>query len=162
MERKQMAAASRCTPRAHWVTPEVAFLPLVFVNVCFIGRPCTEPMDWLLVDTGPFNLAEPIIRAAEELFGRNNPPKAILLTQGHFDHVGSVVELANRWDVPVFAHPLELPRLDRAAIIHPGPPGEQWLLAQLSLVSRHTIDLGDRQPLPPDGKSPLPDWRWLQ
>ena len=165
MERKQMAAASRCTPRALWVTPEVAFLPLVFVNVCFIGRPCTEPMDWLLVDTGPFNLAEPIIRAAEELFGRNNPPKAILLTQGHFDHVGSVVELANRWDVPVFAHPLELPYLTGASDYPPPDPQvSNGLLAQLSpLFPRHTIDLDDRvKPLPPDGSLPwLPDWRWL-
>jgi glyoxylase-like metal-dependent hydrolase (beta-lactamase superfamily II) len=34
-----------------------------------------------------------------------------VLTHGHFDHVGSVIELADYWNVPVYAHKLELPYL---------------------------------------------------
>ena len=37
--------------------------------------------------------------------GRN----AIILTHGHFDHAGSALALAREWDVPIYAHLLELP-----------------------------------------------------
>jgi hypothetical protein len=39
-------------------------------------------------------------------------PAAIVMTHGHFDHVGALASLAERWDVPIYAHPLELPYLD--------------------------------------------------
>ena len=47
----------------------------------------------------------------KERFGENNKPKAIVLTHGHFDHVGAVVDLVRKWDVPVYAHEAELPYL---------------------------------------------------
>ncbi len=36
-------------------------------------------------------------------------PAAIVLTHGHFDHVGAMRALAERWDAPIVAHPQELP-----------------------------------------------------
>ena len=59
-----------------------------------------------------------ILKAAEERFGPGARPNAIVLTHGHFDHVGSLKTLAEQWDVPIYAHPLEhpyRPRQRRAA-----------------------------------------------
>ena len=36
-------------------------------------------------------------------YGERSRPAAIVLTHGHFDHVGAVEELAREWDVPVYA-----------------------------------------------------------
>ncbi len=70
-----------------------------------------------LVDTGLRGSAGRIRRAAERLF--NPPPLAILLTHGHFDHVGGLPQLARDWGVPVYAHPLEMPYLTG---VSPYPP----------------------------------------
>lgn len=165
MKTRTIANQFEHTGKARWLTHEVAFLRLVFVNACFIGRLGTEPTDWLLVDAGLPNFADTITQTAVELFGRNNPPKAIILTQGHFDHAGSVVELSNRWDVPVFAHQLEMPYLTGAQDYPPPDPNvSNGLMAQISpIYPRHSINLGGRiKPLPPDGSVPwLPGWRWL-
>ena len=55
--------------------------------------------------------ANSIIAAAEKRFGPDSKPKAIILTHGHFDHVGAIIELVEHYDVPVFAHELEMPFL---------------------------------------------------
>ena len=38
-------------------------------------------------------------------------PMAIVMTHGHFDHRGSIEQLAEEWRVPVYAHQLEVPYL---------------------------------------------------
>ena len=53
-----------------------------------------------LVDPG--GAAETVIQACNEL---GFTPEAILLTHGHFDHVGAVAELVEHWpDLPVYCH----------------------------------------------------------
>src|SRR5690349_3509913 len=89
------------------VTEDVAGLQTVMVNVYFIENALTG--EWVLVDAGIPMSAGRIMRAAERRFGPNRPPVAIVLTHGHFDHVGSLRELADEWDVPVYAHRLEMP-----------------------------------------------------
>ena len=75
-------------------------LTIVFVNAYFIDTPDS----WVLVDTGlPLN-GWRIKSYAETLYGENTKPSAIILTHGHFDHAGSVKELADEWNVPVYAH----------------------------------------------------------
>src|SRR5699024_8639742 len=77
------------------------------VNSIFIGTPGKS--EFVLIDTGMPNRAESFIRTAKELFGEEAKPRAILLTHGHFDHVGSIIELVEKWQVPVYAHKKELP-----------------------------------------------------
>lgn len=89
------------------VAPQVYCVPILIVNVCFIG----DSGKWVLVDTGLSNSGPFIIEAAGHHFGTQRKPEAIILTHGHFDHVGSIMELIKKWDVPVYAHAQELPYL---------------------------------------------------
>ena len=77
------------------------------VIIVFIGKPGRGK--WVLIDAGMPKSGSEIIEAAEERYGKGSRPEAILLTHGHFDHVGGIVELINKWHVPVYAHPLEFP-----------------------------------------------------
>ena len=84
---------------------------LLFVNVYMIANRRSAGKGWVLVDTGTPGSAKKIIAMAEALFGPGTRPSAIVLTHGHIDHAGSLKELLRYWDVPVYAHQLELPYL---------------------------------------------------
>ena len=56
-----------------------------------------------------------IIESIDKRYGKGSKPKAIILTHGHFDHVGALEALLDKWDVPVYAHELGHPP------IQPGP-----------------------------------------
>ncbi len=144
-------------------TRDVAYRRLAFVNVGYVGRP-GEP-DWVLVDAGIPGTAGLIAGAASERFGADVPPRAIVLTHGHFDHVGVLETLAERWNVPVYAHPLERPYLDGSASYPKADPGVGGgLMALLSpLYPRKPVDVSRwLRDLPADGSIPeLPGWRWI-
>lgn len=78
------------------VLPDLINLRTMIVNLQMVGSPGSG--DWVLVDTGIGNFEGSIAEAAEKRFGR--PPVSIVLTHGHFDHVGNVKELADRWGCP--------------------------------------------------------------
>jgi len=143
------------------VADNVVFLRTLMVNV-FIVR---DGGSWFLVDTGLQGYAESIARTAREFVGSDAPPAAILLTHGHFDHVGSLEALLDRWNVPVFAHPLERPYLTGRSPYPPPDPlvggGAMSLLSRL--YPRGPIDVSDRlQFLQEDGYIPFaPSWRWI-
>jgi glyoxylase-like metal-dependent hydrolase (beta-lactamase superfamily II) len=145
------------------VRPDLFQLTVQIVNVAFIGNP--EREDWVLVDAGMPNSADQIIEAAEERFGINNPPKAIILTHGHFDHVGSIIECIEHWNVDVFAHNMELPFLTgKTSYIPPDPTVDSGLVAKMSpWFPNEPIQIGRRvHALPADGTVPfLPEWKWL-
>lgn len=149
----------------HEISRDIAYRRLGIVNVVFIGVPGAGDRRWVLVDAGLPGTKSLIREAAEQRFGAGARPSAILLTHGHFDHVGALLDLAEDWDVPVYAHPLEAPYLDGRAAYPPGDPGVGGgLMAALArFYPRGPIDLGTRlQLLPGDGSIPgLPDWRWL-
>jgi glyoxylase-like metal-dependent hydrolase (beta-lactamase superfamily II) len=116
---------------------------------------------WILVDAGLAGSASAIRRAATELFG-SLPPRAIVLTHGHFDHVGALSRLLDVWDVPVYAHSFELPHLTgRLPYARPDPTVGGGLLAWTSfLFPRGPYNFGSRLlALPRDGRVPVaPDW----
>ncbi len=145
------------------VLPDLHCLTVQIVNVCFIGMPGQK--NWVLVDAGMPHAADTIIGEAEERFGPGARPEAILLTHGHFDHVGSIVELVEHWNVPVYAHPYELPYLTgQRNYPDPDPSVDSGLVAKLSpLFPVDAINLGHHlTTLPEDGSVPhLAGWRWL-
>lgn len=81
----------------------------IFVNVYFILN--SHDDSWVLLDAGLSTSYNKIKDTAAQLFGANVPPVGIILTHGHFDHVGALTRLAREWDVPVYAHQLEFPYL---------------------------------------------------
>jgi glyoxylase-like metal-dependent hydrolase (beta-lactamase superfamily II) len=145
------------------VVPDVAYLRTAIVNVVFVGAP--DATRWVLVDAGIPGHAEHIADAASRRYGESSRPEAIVLTHGHFDHIGSLRTLAERWDVPIYAHALELPYLTgRSSYPPPDPTVGGGAMARLSpLYPKGPIDLGPRvQPLPDDGSVPgMPGWRWI-
>ena len=138
----------------------VARVPVAFVNVYLVG----EPGGWVVVDTGLPGAAGLVRRAAEARFGPGARPEAVVLTHGHFDHAGSALALARDWDVPVYAHPLELPYLTGLSDYAPQDPTMGGAIAFLSrFFPTSGFRLGGRvRALPPDGTVPgAPGWRWL-
>lgn len=145
------------------LTPGLARLRVGFVNVYYVGAPGGP---WVLVDAGLAMGAARILEVAAELYGRDARPEAILLTHGHFDHIGALPALLGVWDVPVFAHPLELPFLTgRADYPPPDSTVGGGLMARLApLFPEEGIDLGEgrARALPVNGDVPgLPGWRWI-
>ena len=149
----------------HQVTPDVLLLEFPFVNTFIVGTPNANNGEWVLVGAGMAHTGKDIIKAAEGRFGKGSQPKAIILTHGHFDHVGAIMELLNQWNVPVYAHELELPYLTGAMDYPPADPTvNDGLIAKISpTFPNKGINLGSRiKPLPADGTVPwMPGWRWI-
>jgi glyoxylase-like metal-dependent hydrolase (beta-lactamase superfamily II) len=113
-------APNRATP--YDVTDDVFGIKTLFVNVFFIGEPGIGSQ-WTLVDAGFYGYADAIRQRAEQLYGPNNPPQAIVLTHGHADHIGTLHSLLKQWgNVPVYAHALERPYLTGVSSYPPPDP----------------------------------------
>ena len=147
------------------VAADLAYLRTAIVNVYLVGPPGAGDRGWVLVDAGMPGSAHAIVEAAAKRFGGAARPSAIILTHGHFDHVGALKELAEAWDVPVFVHELERPYVTgRSPYPPPDPTVGGGLMAELAWVfPRGPIDLGGRiRLLPEDGSVPgMPGWRWV-
>ena len=146
------------------VLDDVYCLTTQIVNVYFLGTP-GYGNPWVLVDAGLHGAGKHIVQTAVWRFGPKNPPQAIILTHGHFDHVGALSEITERWDVPVYAHDREMPYLTGAADYDgPYPDAGNGLVSTLSrFFPNAPIDISDRvHPLPEDQPIPgLTGWEWL-
>lgn len=147
------------------IAKDVAYKRLAIVNIAFLGARSAGDRGWVLVDAGLPGSAELIRRAAAARFGPDSRPAAILLTHGHFDHVGALETLSQAWDCPVYAHGLEHPYLAGAASYPPPDPGVGGGLMAWSspLFPRSPVNVSPRlQVLPEDGSVPFcPGWRWI-
>jgi glyoxylase-like metal-dependent hydrolase (beta-lactamase superfamily II) len=166
--------ASACALDAAWdarrgegareVAPDIAYLRLAIVNVVFVGPRGAGDGGWVLVDAGLGGTAGLIRSVAHKRFGGTGRPAAIVLTHGHFDHVGAL-QSALESDVPVFADPAELPYLSgQASYPRPDPRVGGGMISWLSpLYPRGPTDVGGAlEALPIDGSVPgMPGWSWL-
>ena len=153
------SSRNRLSPQP--VAPGVAYLTVVFVNAYLVGEPGGP---WALVDTGLPGSAAFVRKAAARRYGAGARPEVIILTHGHFDHAGSVLDLAAGWQAPVYAHPREMPFLTGRSDYPPQDPTMGGAIAFLSRFFPHTgVDLGEAvRPLPEDGSVPgMPGWRWM-
>ncbi|EHQ29277.1 MBL fold metallo-hydrolase [Mucilaginibacter paludis] len=145
------------------VTQGVWGLKTLFSNVYMIANRKGVADGWVLVDTGVRGYSRQIIKAAEALFGAGTRPEAIILTHGHFDHTGNLIELLKHWDVPVYAHPMELPYLTGKSSYPPADPvvGGGLMAWMAWAYPTSPIDLGEKvQALDVSGDIPeLPEWK---
>ncbi len=157
----KMPLTSKESGRLQKLREDIAMYTNQIVNLFYVGT----SEGWVLVDAGMPGSHREIIARAEELFGEGARPQAIVLTHGHFDHVGSLPHLTEHWDAPVYAHILELPYLTGREDYPPADPSvEGGLVTELSrFFPRRAIDLGPMvHPLPEGGEVPgLPGWQWL-
>lgn len=142
------------------IAPDVGWQPISFVNAYFVGH---SGGPWVLIDSGLPDRATQIFETAEARFGAGSRPEGIYLTHGHFDHAGSALDLAERWDVPIFAHRLELPYLTGRADYPPPDPTMGGAIAFLSrFMPYRRRDLRERiRELPSGPLLGLPDWEWI-
>jgi glyoxylase-like metal-dependent hydrolase (beta-lactamase superfamily II) len=122
------------------VAPGVKGLRIIFVNVFGVAH----GSGWTLIDAAlPFTAT--LIRSwAKKTF--KHPPTAIVLTHGHFDHVSAACELADDWDVPIYAHRLEHPYLTgKLEYPKPNAGAGGGMMSLLSpLYPRGPVDLSSR------------------
>ena len=147
----------------HSVAQGVWRIKDLFVNMYLIHNP--QDNSWVLLDTGLKSSAGKIRKVAEHLFWPEITPKAIILTHAHFDHTGSLIKLAQEWDVPVYAHLLERPYLTGISSYPPADPSVGGgLMSLLSFTyPKGPINITDRfVELPADGHVPfLPEWKYF-
>lgn len=143
------------------VVPDVFCYTNQIVNLALVGN----DKEFVIVDAGMPKSADEIISLIAEHYGEDARPSAIILTHGHFDHVGSLVGLLEKWRVPVYAHELEIPYLTGKKDYPPGDPSvDSGMVAKMSpMFPNHGINIGDQvEAFPQDGTIPhMPGWNWV-
>ncbi len=145
------------------VAPGVWRMKDIFVNVYIIQN--RESTNWVLLDTGLKTSAPKIKNMIVQVFGTAGIPSSIIMTHGHFDHVGSLVQLADEWNVPVYCHHMEAPYLSGKSAYPPSDPtvGGGIMPALSVMFPTSPVNIQDRlRDLPENGEVPdLPEWKWI-
>lgn len=135
-------------------------LRIRFVNVFAVA----DGAGWTLVDAGLPGSAEVIHRWAADSVS-DSPPRAIVLTHGHFDHVGALEALMALWRVPIYAHAGEIPFVtgERSYDAANAAAGGRVMTRAALQYPWRQAGLDERlRELPADGSLPvLRGWRWL-
>jgi glyoxylase-like metal-dependent hydrolase (beta-lactamase superfamily II) len=136
----------------------VFYVPIGIANVYCVG---VSGRSWVLIDSSVPGRGWQIRRAAESIYGPAARPEAIFLTHGHMDHAGSASELADFWNVPIFAHRLEIPYLTGQSEYPPLDPTTGGFLAFMGrFFAPKTSDLGDRVRVLDRDLPGLDGWEW--
>lgn len=151
---------SKLTTKTNQIRPNIFILDFKIAQAFII----TFENNWILVDTGLESSGKYIIKKANKLFN-GKPPKCIILTHGHFDHIGSIKQLIEKWDVAVYAHCNEIPYLNgQKDYKKPDPSVGGGLVSKMSFSFPHEgINIKNNLlPLPDDFSIPyLKNWKWL-
>jgi len=157
-DRKVIPITSVASGKGQELLPDLYMYTDQIVNLFFVG----DANGWVVVDAGMPRSAGEIIAEAEARFV-GAKPRAIVLTHGHFDHVGSIVDLIRHWNIPVYAHEAELPYLTGRLDYPPADPTVGGGLNSLisPLFPNEAIDLtGHVEALPASGDvAVMPGWR---
>lgn len=145
------------------VAPNVWRLKDIFVNVFLIKN--SHSSNFILVDAGLKSSAPKIKAMIAQVLDPGASPMGIVQTHGHFDHRGSLQLLADEWQVPVYAHHLELPYLaGKSSYPPPDSTVGGGAMATLAFTyPKKPINIQEHlQELPEDNSVPgMPDWKWI-
>ncbi|TCS95916.1 MBL fold metallo-hydrolase [Hazenella coriacea] len=137
----------------------VYWISLGVVNAYVLSQ---SKEQWYLVDSGFSSHAKKIIHKVSRIF--SNQPLGILLTHGHLDHSGAASDLADYWEVPVYAHSSEVPFLNgELRYPDPDPTVGGFLAFMMRFMENRTVQMGSRlKALPPSGEIPhMTEWQWI-
>lgn len=112
-------------------------LGMVMTNVYFLQNEETKEM--LIVD--PADNADAIIRKVEAMQGI---PKAILLTHGHFDHIMAAKDVAEKYNIPIYAYETEKRLLEDPSLNLSGMTGR----STFTLTPDILVKEGDEPEIP--------------
>lgn len=156
---------SLSTARPIEAAQDVYLVRTLISNVVLVAAGAHASAGWVLIDAGMPGYTRRILGAAEHAFGGSAQLQSIILTHGHFDHVGCLPALLRASSAPLYAHAREIPHLTGRRDYPPADPlaGGGLMAWSSPLYPRRAIDVGARvQPLPADGSIPgLPGWWWL-
>ncbi len=145
------------------VAPGIWGMKDIFVNFYMVSN--QKNNSWVLIDAGLKTSTAKIRKMAADLFGEGSMPSGIILTHAHFDHVGALEDLVKDWNVPVYAHYLEMPYLTGKSSYPPPDPlvGGGIMPFTSVLFPRGPINLcSSITALDENGSLPgLPGWSYL-
>src|SRR5699024_1186352 len=159
---KYIPATSVASGSGMEVLPDLYQFTVQIVNIQMVGLSGEE---FVLIDAGMPKSVSTIMKAVEERFGENSRPKAIVLTHGHFDHVGALIVLIEHCVMPAYSDPLVIPYIT-GEISNPKPDAsvEGGLVANTAaMFPNDPIDTGENAYILPDnGTVPaLAEFKWL-